>query len=85
MLGATGIGFWFHETRWPVRSAEDPPQSLMVAPGDGVRDVGRQLRDLGLVRHPDIFRGLVVSRGGASVEHNSPTATRHSTLRARAA
>ena len=63
VLGTVGIGLWFHETRWPVRSAGDPPQSLMVAPGDGVRDIGRQLTDLGLVRHPDVFRGLVVSRG----------------------
>ena len=54
---------WFHETQWPVRSAQDPPQSLMVNPGSGVRDIGRQLRDFGLVRHPDIFRALVVARG----------------------
>jgi len=55
--------FWFHQTRWPVRSAPDPPQALMVAPGSGVRDIGRQLRDLGLVRHPHLFRALVVWRG----------------------
>jgi UPF0755 protein len=54
---------WFHETRWPVRSAQDPPQSLVVAQGAGVIDIGRQLQGLGLVRHPDIFRGLVVLRG----------------------
>lgn len=54
---------WFHETQWPARSAQDPPQSLMVNPGDGVRDIGGQLRDLGLVRHPDVFRALVVFRG----------------------
>jgi UPF0755 protein len=57
------FGFLFHETQWPVRTAEQPPQSLMVNPGAGVRDIGRQLRDLGLVRHPEIFRALVVSRG----------------------
>jgi UPF0755 protein len=63
-LLALGFGaFVFHETQWPVRSAQDPPQPLMVAPGSGVRDVGRQLHDLGLVRHPDIFRALVVARG----------------------
>jgi UPF0755 protein len=55
--------FFFHETRWPVRSAQDPPQSLVVAQGSGVIDIGRQLQGLGLVRHPDIFRGLVVLRG----------------------
>jgi len=63
VLAIAGALAWFHETKWPVRSAQDPPQSLMVAPGAGVRDIGRQLRDLGLVRHPDIFRALVVSRG----------------------
>ena len=62
VLGALALA-WFHETQWPVRSAEQPPQSLMVNPGDGVRDVGRQLRDLGLVRHPEVFRALVVWRG----------------------
>ena len=54
---------WFHETRWPVRSAQDPPQSLVVNQGAGVSDIGRQLQGLGLVRHPDVFRGLVVLRG----------------------
>ncbi len=63
VVAGAGAAFWFHETRWPVRSAEDPPQALMVAPGSGVQDIGRQLRDRGLVRHPDIFRGLVVWRG----------------------
>ena len=63
VVGVAGAAFWFHETRWPVRSAQDPPQPLVVNPGSGVRDVGRQLRDMGLVRHPEIFRALVVSRG----------------------
>ena len=55
--------FWFHETQWPVRSADAPPQPLIVDQGAGVADIGRQLRDLGLVRHPAIFRGHVVMRG----------------------
>ena len=63
VLAAAGAFSWFHETQWPVRSAPEPPQSLMVNQGAGVRDVGRQLRDLGLVRHPDIFRALVLVRG----------------------
>jgi UPF0755 protein len=63
VVGLAGAAFWFHETRWPVRAAQDPPQPLIVNPGSGVRDIGRQLRDLGLVRHPDVFRALVVSRG----------------------
>src|SRR5688500_12009398 len=63
LLAVVAFVFWFHETRWPVRSAQDPPQSLMVNQGDGVRDIGRQLHGLGLVRHPDIFRAAVVVRG----------------------
>jgi UPF0755 protein len=54
---------WFHETRWPVRDSGDAPQPLVVAQGAGVRDIGRQLQQLGLVRHPEVFRAYVLSRG----------------------
>ena len=63
LLLALGYGAWFHETRWPVRGAEDPPQGLVVAQGAGVLDIGRQLQQLGLVRHPEVFRVYVLSRG----------------------
>lgn len=63
LLAAAALAAWFHETRWPVRSAADPPQSLAVPPGSGVRDIGRELHGLGLVRHPEIFRALVVEKG----------------------
>ncbi len=56
---------WYHETRWPVRRASDPPQSVVVEPGAGVLEIGRQLHGLGLVRHPELFRLLVVSKGEA--------------------
>jgi UPF0755 protein len=56
---------WHHETQWPVRRASDPPQSLLVEPGTGIAAIGRQLYGLGLVRHPEIFRVLVVSKGAA--------------------
>jgi UPF0755 protein len=56
---------WYHETRWPVRRASDPPQSLVVEPGTGIAEIGRQLHGLGLVRHPHVFRALVVSKGAA--------------------
>ena len=59
-------GFWYHETRWPVRRASDPPQALSVPPGSSVVDIGRSLRDLGLVRHPELFRVAVLVRGAAS-------------------
>ena len=62
---AAAWALWFHETRWPVREASDPPQSLVVAQGAGVADIGGQLHGMGLVRHPEIFRGHVVMRGAA--------------------
>lgn len=63
LLAAAAYVAWFHETRWPVRSAADPPQPLVVAQGAGVLDIGRQLEQLGLVRHPEVFRLYVLSRG----------------------
>ena len=63
LLLAVAYGAWFHETRWPVRSSGDPPQPLIVAQGAGVLDIGRQLHQLGLVRHPEVFRVYVLSRG----------------------
>lgn len=63
ILAALAYGAWFHETKWPVRGSGDPPQPLLVAQGAGVRDIGRQLHQLGLVRHPEVFRVYVLSRG----------------------
>ena len=65
LLAAALCLAWVHETRWPVRRASDPPQSLVVEPGMGILDIGRQLQVLGLVRHPEIFRALVVWRQDA--------------------
>ena len=62
LVGASYL-LWYHETQWPVRHASDPPQSLIVEPGTGVLDIGRQLRGLGLVRHPQVFRALVAAKG----------------------
>jgi UPF0755 protein len=63
ILVAVVYGAWFHETRWPVRGPGDPPQTLVVAQGAGVLDIGRQLQQLGAVRHPELFRLYVLSRG----------------------
>ena len=63
LLLALAYAAWFHETRWPVRTSGDPPQPLIIAQGAGVLDIGRQLQQLGLVRHPEVFRVYVVSRG----------------------
>jgi UPF0755 protein len=56
---------WYHETQWPVRRTSDPPQTLVAEPGSGVLEIGRQLYGLGLVRHPEVFRLLVVYKGVA--------------------
>ena len=54
---------WYHETRFPVRLADAPPQPLVVLQGASAETIGEKLRDLGLVRHPAVFRLLVYSRG----------------------
>jgi UPF0755 protein len=58
-------GAWWHQTRWPVRSPAASPQRLLVEPGTSVKQIGRQLQELGLVRHPEVFRLLVLERGAA--------------------
>jgi UPF0755 protein len=58
--------YWTVETRTPVRPVEAPPQPLVVAPGASAETIGRQLADLGLVRHSLIFRVLVLVRGVGS-------------------
>jgi UPF0755 protein len=50
-------------TRLPVRDLEAAPQPLVVAPGASAETIARQLHELGLVRHPFVFRALVFLRG----------------------
>jgi len=54
---------WYWETRRPVRPFGAPSQLLVVAPGASAESVGRQLHELGLVRHPALFRALILGRG----------------------
>jgi UPF0755 protein len=63
LLAVSAAAFWWHETRFPVRDASQPPQVLVVEPGQGALGVGASLRALGLVRHPQIFRWHVALRG----------------------
>jgi UPF0755 protein len=65
LLAAIVYGAWWYETRQAVRSAVQPPERFVVPPGSGVKQIGRQLQGLGLVRHPEIFRLLVLERGAA--------------------
>jgi UPF0755 protein len=55
--------WWWIETRFPKRTASQPPQVLVVEPGQGALEIGSSLRALGLVRHPQIFRLHVLTRG----------------------
>ena len=63
LLALSAAGFWWYDTRFPVRTASQAPQVLMVEPGQGALDVGASLYELGLVRHPQVFRWHVALRG----------------------
>jgi UPF0755 protein len=66
LLVAVALGlrlFWVVETQTPVRSVDAPPQPLVIPPGASAEAIGRQLADMGLVRHPLVFRALVLVRG----------------------
>jgi UPF0755 protein len=54
---------WVVETQTPVRAVDAAPQPLVVAQGSSAEAIGRQLADMGLVRHPLVFRLLVLVRG----------------------
>lgn len=62
---AAGAG-WYHDTRLPIREPWDPPLTLVVEPGATASDVGRSLHNLGLVRHPQVFRLLILARGDSA-------------------
>src|SRR5262249_1256340 len=55
--------WWIVETQGPLRSAAEAPQAFVVPPGASAEAVGRQLADVGIVRHPFVFRVLVLVRG----------------------
>lgn len=66
LLGALILALryvWVHETTDPVRRAGDPPHELTVRPGQSAANVAQALADLGLVKHPLLFRALVFHRG----------------------
>lgn len=58
-------GLWVHETEQPLGEPGAAPLLLDVPPGTRADGVGRELRRLGLVRHPLVFRLLVWKRGSA--------------------
>ena len=63
LVAAALVAAWRYEissTRIPEGT---PPVKLVVAPGSTADGVGRQLLDLGLVRHPLVFGALARQRG----------------------
>lgn len=68
-LAVLGVGlylYWVHAVLAPLRAVEAEPVPFVVVPGASVEDIGEQLAALGLVRHPLLFRLLVVRLGAAS-------------------
>jgi UPF0755 protein len=65
VLAVAAFAAWTYELRRTVRGEGDPPQTLVVEPGMGVRQIGAQLHRMGLVRHPELFRAVVTVRGVA--------------------
>ena len=66
LLAALLLGLrlaWVFETQAPLRAPGDPAVSLVVPPGASADAIGQELRELGLVRHPLVFRALVSMRG----------------------
>jgi peptidoglycan lytic transglycosylase G len=66
LAAALGLGlrlFWVRETRTPTRPANAPPGELIVPPGSSADAIGRLLQSQGLVRHPLLFRILVLVKG----------------------
>ncbi len=53
----------YREVRGPLRSADAPPQTLLVPPGTSAEAIGRQLQELGLLRHPSLFRAFIYAKG----------------------
>src|SRR5262245_39629957 len=54
---------WVLETEAPLRDPGAPGLTLIVPPGANAEVVGQKLHELGLLRHPLVFRALVTWRG----------------------
>jgi UPF0755 protein len=55
--------FWVVETRGSLRPPGAAAELLEVPPGASAASIARRLQELGLVRHPLVFRILVLLRG----------------------
>ena len=61
-----GYALLENELTRPLRVAGEAPLMLDIAPGMRVDAIGQRLAELGLVRHPAIFKGLVWRRGSGA-------------------
>ena len=57
---------WQRETRLPARPPGSPAETVIVPPGASVAEIARLVHAKGLVRHPFVFRGLVLEHRAAS-------------------
>jgi UPF0755 protein len=65
LLALAGRAAWLHEVRSPVRDPDAAPTTLVIPPGASAEAIGRLLQEQGLLRHPLVFRALVLVRGVA--------------------
>jgi UPF0755 protein len=61
VLGLTGFAL-YREVSLPLQP-EASASTFVVEPGMSVRSIGRQLHEMGFVRHPLVFRAFVAIRG----------------------
>jgi UPF0755 protein len=62
LAGGTAAAWW-HETAFPKIAPGAPPVRLVIPAGASAEAIARQLHELGLVRHPFVFRVLARVRG----------------------
>jgi len=66
LLAAIAVYAWQHEKQRAALPPGVPPQTVIVVPGATVAEIARSLHEHGLVRHPWVFRLMVVERRVAS-------------------
>jgi len=62
-VAALGAYAWQREKCRPVLPPGAPPQTVTIVPGARVTEIARLLHERGLVRHPLVFRLMVIERG----------------------
>jgi UPF0755 protein len=63
LLLALSVWAWQLEVQRPIRPLGSEPVAIVIEPGQNAASIARELYNLGCVRHPLIFRALVVERG----------------------